>query len=138
MRSRHRKSLFVFTLLVAVSAYGGAVGLASGTLDLGHELNQRLPLHSPVFAAIALALIVEAPSSVVARWVRRRDLRARSGLTVAGVLLIGWIGVELAFIRELAFLQFFYVCVGVIYVVLGRAPSPRVDVGSSPAGARSG
>ena len=54
----------------------------------------------------------------------------------AGVLLIGWIAVELAFIREFAFLQVVYVVVGMVYVALGRAVSPRVDVGSPPAGAR--
>ena len=132
--------LFVFTLLVALSAYGGSVGFWTGTLDMGHKLNQRLPLHSPVLAGLALTLIVGVPSTVVAVWLGRRDPRTAAALTVAGALLVGWIVVELAFIREFAFLQVFYVGVGITYVVLGRAgrtASPGVDVGSPPTGARS-
>ena len=137
---RHRLGLFVFTLLVALSAYGGSVGFWTGALDMGHKLNQRLPLHSPVLAGLALALIVGMPSTIVAVWLRQRDPRAADALTVAGALLVGWIVVELAFIREFAFLQVFYVCVGIVYIALGRAgltTSPGVDVGSLPTGARS-
>ena len=90
--------LLVFSMFVTISAYGGAIGLAGGGSDMGHELNQRLPFQSPVFAAFALALIVGVPSSVAAWLVWRRDPRTGSMFIVAGVLLIGWIGVELEFI----------------------------------------
>ena len=122
-------------MTVAISAYGGAIGLATGA-DLGHELNQRLPFHSPVFGAVALALIVGVPSTVVAALAKRGDPRADTALVGAGVLLIGWIAVELAFIREFQFLQVVYVIVGLVYVALGRRASPGVDVGPLASGAR--
>ncbi len=38
----------------------------------------------------------------------------------AGALLVGWIVVEIAFIRELSFLQPCFALVGVVFVVIGR------------------
>ena len=107
-----RTGLLAYASCVALSAYGGTIGLATGNLDLGHELNQRLPLHSPVLGGIALALIVGLP--------KRGDRRTDVASVVAGVLLIAWILVELAFIRELSFLQFFYTGAGLVFVAIGR------------------
>jgi hypothetical protein len=111
----------VFAAMVACSAYAGAVGLMTGTIDMGHELNHRLPLHSPVLGGAALAVIVGLPTTAVAllAW-RRTVLGARRAAIVAGVLLVGWIGVELAFIREFSFLQPLFVLVGLVFVALGR------------------
>lgn len=117
---RHRTAVAAFAALVAASAYAGAVGLATGTLDLGHMLNQRLPLHSPVLGGLALAAIVGVPTSVVAIMVGRRDRRAGRAAVVAGELLIAWILVEIAFIREISFLQPFYAGVGIVFIAVGR------------------
>jgi len=51
---RGRPGLAVYAALVAVSAWGGVVGLATGALDMGNDLNHRLPFHSPAFGAFAL------------------------------------------------------------------------------------
>ncbi len=110
----------MFATIVAVSAFGGTWGLASGTLDLGHTVNQRLPFHSPVFGGIALAVVVGGPAVIVAVLALRRDPRIEVACTGAGFLLLGWIAVEVAFIRELSFLQVVYAAAGVAYVVLGR------------------
>ena len=115
-----RTGLLAYASCVALSAYGGTIGLATGNLDLGHELNQRLPLHSPVLGGIALALIVGLPATVVAGLAKRGDRRADVASVVAGMLLIAWILVELAFIRELSFLQFFYTGAGLVFVAIGR------------------
>jgi hypothetical protein len=115
-----RSGLCGFASCVALSAYGGTIGLATGKLDLGHELNQRLPLHSPVLGGIALALVVGVPATVVAGLAKRGDRRADVACVVAGALLIAWILVELAFIRQLSFLQFFYAGAGAAFVVIGR------------------
>ena len=112
--------LSAFAGFVAISAFGGTLGLITGVLDMGHELNQRLPLHSPVLGGIALALLVGVPACAVSLLAWRRDTRAGAASIVAGALLVGWIVVEIAFIRELAFLQLFYAGAGVAYVVIGR------------------
>ncbi len=46
-RARGATGTAVFAAVVAVSAWAGALGLATGTLDLGAKLEQRLPFHSP-------------------------------------------------------------------------------------------
>jgi hypothetical protein len=115
-----RSGLCGFAACVALSAYGGTIGLVTGRLDLGHQLNQRLPLHSPVLGGIALALVVGLPATVVAGLAKRGDRRADLASIAAGVLLIAWILVELAFIRELSFLQFFYAGAGLAFVAIGR------------------
>jgi hypothetical protein len=94
-------------------------------VDMGHTLNQRLPLHSPVLGGLALASIVGAPTSVVAITFLRRDRRAGSAAVGAGVLLVAWILVEIAFIREISFLQPFYAAVGVVFIAIGRRNQRR-------------
>jgi hypothetical protein len=44
----------------------------------------------------------------------------------AGVMLIGWIVVELAVIRELSWLQVFYVGVGAAFTAFARSDSARL------------
>jgi len=115
-----RTGLAVFAGLVAVSAYGGALGLILGFLDLGARINARLPFGSPVLGGLALALIVAVPSTVLAWWAWRGDPRTDLAAVVTGVLVIGWIVVELAFIRELSFFHPTYVAVGAALVWVGR------------------
>ncbi len=109
----------MYAALVAFSAFAGAIGLASGDLAMGGAVNSRLPLQSPVLGGIALAVIVGIPATVlaVAAWHGRADTdRAAIGV---GVLLIGWIAVELAVIREFSFLQVLFVGVGASLVIVG-------------------
>ena len=120
MATGRRAGLACYAAFVALSAYGGAVGLATGTLDLGTKLNHRLPLHSPVVGAIALTLIVGVPATALARYAARGDGRVDETARFLGIMLIGWIGVELAFIRELSWLQPFYAGVGATFLVIGR------------------
>lgn len=115
-----RTGLAVFAGLIAFSAYGGALGLTLGFIDLGARINDRLPLGSPVLGGFALALVVAVPSTVLAWWAWRGDPRTDLAAVVTGVLVIGWIVVELAFIRELSFLHPTYVLVGAALIWAGR------------------
>lgn len=131
--SERRPGLAVYAGLVALSAYGGVFGLATGVLDMGHELNHRLPFHSPVLGAFALLVIVAAPATALAWHAARGDERVGVTASFAGIMLIAWIVVEVAFIREFSGLQPIYVAVGITFVVIGR----RVGtIGSSAPNAR--
>jgi len=125
METRRRSGLAYYAAFVAVSAYGGALGLATGTLDMGNKINQRLPFHSPVVGAIALTMTVGAPATALAWHAARGDRRVGRSARFAGAMLIAWIAVELAFIRELSWLQPFYVGVGASFLVMGRHPRRR-------------
>ena len=118
---RRRVRLSAYAGIVSVSAYAGAVGLATGALDTGAAINGRLPFHSPAFGGTALALVVGIPTTVLARYAWRGDRNTDRAAVVAGSLLIGWIAVELAVIRELSWLQFLYVGVGATFIAAGAA-----------------
>jgi hypothetical protein len=120
VQTRPRLGLASFAAFVAISAFGGAVGLVSGSLDFGARLNDRLPFDSPGFAAVALAMIVGVPSTVVMVRAWHDDAGTAPAARVAGWLLIGWIAIEIAFIREFSFLQVVYGAAGIAYVVLAR------------------
>jgi hypothetical protein len=113
---------------MAVAAWAGAIGLATGLLDLIAPIEHRLPFSSPVFGGVALALIVAVPCTATAWFAWRGDERAARVGEVAGWLLIAWIAVEVAFIRSFSVLQPICTGVGMLIVALGkrvgRRPSP--------------
>jgi hypothetical protein len=124
MRPRFRPSrvaLAAYAGLIALSAYFGSIGMISGLLPVGAPLAERLPFHSPVFAGIALALIVGLPASVVAALSWRRHPRTLDAAALAGLLLVGWIAVELAIAREFSALQVVYAVAGAALIALGNA-----------------
>jgi predicted CoA-binding protein len=127
-------ALAVAGALMSLSALGGAVGLIGGRLDLGHRLSSRLPFDSPVFGGVALAVVVAVPFAAAACRAWRGDRQAWGTALSAGLLLIGWIVVELAFIREFSFLQPMCVAIGAAFAVAGyrggRASTPMVDRGA--------
>src|SRR5215468_6064031 len=99
--SRHRL-LAALGALIALSAYGGGAGLITGSLDLGVTTTARLPFHSPVLGGLALIAVVAVPGSALAWLAARGHRRTADASMVAGILLAGWILIELAFIRELS------------------------------------
>jgi len=108
-----------------VAAFAGAAGLATGSLDLGREINARLPAHSPVLAGAALAAIVGVPHAVVAARAWRGDGRNLRSATIAGGLLGGWIAGQIVIIRELSPLQACYAGAAVVLVVWARRTYAR-------------
>jgi hypothetical protein len=117
---RRRRVLAGTAAFVALGAYGGAAGLAFGFLDMGDRLNGRLPFGSPVLGGIALLLVVALPFTDVARRAGTADPRTDLSAFVAGGLMVGWIAVEVAFIREFSALQVVYGGFGVAFMVVGR------------------
>jgi|NGEPerStandDraft_6_1074524.scaffolds.fasta_scaffold11137_3 hypothetical protein len=105
--------------LVALSAFAGAVGLATGALDLGASLNTRLPFDRPVVGGVALAAVVGAPMScaVIDAW--QGNGRADAMAFSAGTLLVVWIGVEVVVIRSFSWLQPAFLGAGVAIATAG-------------------
>ncbi|MCV2392708.1 hypothetical protein OEB99_00150 [Actinotalea sp. M2MS4P-6] len=112
--------------LVAASAIGGAIGLATGADPYLVGLHDRLPLQSPVLGGVLLTAAVGAPYSALAARTWRRD--ERSGLTavVAGVAMVGWLCAEAAWLREVSTTELVFGTVGLATAALGvRAARPR-------------
>ncbi len=119
-KTSHRVRLTVLAGFVAASASGGAAGLIGGWLRLSSSMTARLPFRSPVFAGIALAFVVAVPATVAAILAWRRHPRARDAAALAGVLLVGWIVVEVAFVRQFSVLQVVYGLAGLGLIADGN------------------
>ncbi len=130
---RHRL-LAAFAALNALSAWFGVVGLVGGGLSFGEELDQRLPFDSLVLAGFALAVVVALPSTVLAVLAWRGDPRTAAAATGLGVLLIGWIVVQLLFLQSFSFFHPLYAAIGVAFLVAGRRMARRPGTPDRPAG----
>lgn len=118
--ARVHRRLAVAAACIAVSAYAGAIALSLGWLALEDSLNERLPFGSPVLGGVALALVVGAPFAVLTLCAASGDSRSERVAQVAGLILIGWIAIELAVIRELSPLHPFFAAVGLAFMLVGR------------------
>lgn len=121
-----RRGLVFLAAFNAVAAWGGAVGLITGTIDFGERLNERLPFGNLVLAGVALAAIVASPLTLLALsawngWHRTNDIALG-----VGVLLIGWIVVQIFFLRAFSFFQPLYLAIGAYFVMASK----RVRIGS--------
>lgn len=110
---------------VAVSAFGGALGLMFGAIDFGATTTGRLPFDSPVFAGIALAVVVGLPALAAAWFAARNEDRTDASAVVAGLALMAWIVVELATIRSFSWLQPLYFVLGAGMFALGQRETQR-------------
>lgn len=117
---RRRAVLAAVSAFNAIAALGGAVGLVGGGLDMGRTVTDRLPFHSPVVAGAALAALVAVPSAVLAVMAWRGDRRTGDAAVIVGVQLVGWIAVQLAFIRTFSPFQPAYAVMGIALVLAGR------------------
>lgn len=118
--TQRRTGLAVFAAIVAVSAFAGTIGLATGAMGLSPVLTARLPFGSALFGGIALALVVGVPTAGVAWLAWRGDARTDAAAVLAGGCLVGWIAVQMLIIRELSFFHPTYLAVGALFVWTGR------------------
>lgn len=126
--SWRRPLLASYTALVALSAWFGAVGLITGLVPAPGSLAARLPFHSPVFGGVALACVVAIPATLVTVLAWRRHPRTGDALALTGLLLVGWILVEVVVVREFSPLQPVCLLAGVGLILLGdRRMLRRVD-----------
>lgn len=136
VHARRRPAIAIGGALVAVGAWAGAVGLIAGSLSLG-DVESRLPFGSPVLGGIALALIVAAPFTLLAVRAWRGQPSTGATALVAGVLLIGWIGVQVLVIRDFSMLQPAYAAAGGVFAVAGWRTRSRGRTEVDPAVARA-
>lgn len=116
------------TGLIAFSAYAGAVGLIGGGITFGDTIDARLPFGSLVLAGAALLAIVAIPMTVASVAGGRHARHGADIVFGAGLLLVGWIAVELAFIKAYSWFHPTYLVAAIVVLGLGwlmnRAASP--------------
>jgi hypothetical protein len=123
MSKRARRWLQIGTAaltgIIALSAYAGVVGLVGGAISFGDTIDARLPYQSLFFAGMALLLVVGVPMSAAAAGCIR-DLRSASELVIgAGLLLVAWIAVELAFIKSYSWFHPTYLGLAILVLISG-------------------
>jgi hypothetical protein len=109
MKTAHRTQrhvwLSVTAGVVATSALAGAAALAAGLIDMGPAITVRFPFHSAVFGGLALAIVVALPMATAAYLAGVGHPSAAEAAMVAGVVLMGWIAVQLVIIKTFSWLQ---------------------------------
>ncbi|GAA0247455.1 hypothetical protein GCM10010492_53910 [Saccharothrix mutabilis subsp. mutabilis] len=116
---RTRRALAAGSGFVALNAFAGGVALATGVIDLGPVVTDRLPSHSPVLAGLALVLVVGAPMAVAARRAATGHPRWAGTAVFAGACLVAWIAVQLVVIRTFSWLQPVMAAAGVAVLLAG-------------------
>lgn len=104
---------------VSINAFGGAIGLASGAIDLGADAQARLPMASPALAGLALVLVVGVPMGLAAASAFAGGGKSGPIAHMAGVLLAAWIVVQPAVIGQTSWLQVFFGVIGVLVALRG-------------------
>jgi hypothetical protein len=115
-----RSWLAVVMGVTAILAVAGAIAVAVGTLELGPGVLSGLVWHSGPLVGLVLAVVVGLPMTVAMVLTVRDDCRHGPAAVLAGVLLVGWIGVEVAVVRGVGWSQVFFVAVGLAVVIIGR------------------
>ena len=111
--------------VMAAAAWAGVVLLVTGRSGLSDDLVSRLPMGSSALGGVALMFAVALPMSVAAVLAFRGGPFAAEMTLVSGLLLVGWVVVELAVIRTVSWLQPACAVYGGLLVVLGLAASPE-------------
>lgn len=110
--------------LVAASAVGGAIGLATGVDPYLRGLADRMPRRSPALGGLLLTAAVAVPYSVLAVQVVRGDQQAPRTAVVAGSALVAWLVAEAAWLREVSGTEVVFAGLGVATAGLGLACGP--------------
>ena len=99
-----------------------------GGISFGDTINARLPFGSLVLAGAALLAIVALPMTAAAIAAARDTRRSADIVFGAGLLLVAWIAVELAFIKAYSWFHPTYLVAAIVVLGLGwlmnRAASP--------------
>lgn len=104
---------------LAMSAWFGVAGLTTGYLSLTPGVVARLPLHSPVLAALGLLFIVAGPSTTLTVMARHRDTETPHAAVIVGSMLVGWIVLELLLLDERSLLQLGFGVSGALLALTG-------------------
>lgn len=104
-----RTILEIITLFVGVTAILGGIGLITGLIQPPERLLQGSPFSDYLIPGLILAFITGG-SALISFWALSHRSRNAALLTyVAGLILCGWVIIEIAFIHEVNWLQYIYV-----------------------------
>ena len=116
---------------IALSGYAGGMGLLGGGMSFGEVIDARLPFRSLVLAGVALLMFVAAPMTAASVAAARGTRHAPDVIFGAGLLLVAWIAVELAFIKIYSWFHPSFLVAAALVLGLGwlmrRTAAPSVQ-----------
>jgi hypothetical protein len=135
-----RVTAAVITGAVALSGYAGVVGLLGGGISFGDTIDGRLPFGSLFLAGLALLVIVAVPMTVASVAAGRGVRHGADIVFGAGLALVAWIAVKLAFIEAYSWFHPTYLVAAIVVLGLGwlmkRTASPaqpaRLELQGTP------
>jgi hypothetical protein len=108
----------VITGAIALSGYAGVVGLLGGGISFGDTIDARLPFGSLFVAGLALLAIVALPMTVASVAAGRGRRYSADIVFGGGLVLVGWIAVELAFIKAYSWFHPTYLLAAIVVLSL--------------------
>lgn len=122
-----RVVVVVLELFTAVGAYYGGFHLVADGFDMPSAWLDSTPFDTWTGPGVMLLLVVALPMTVAAVLEITGAHRAFAASVTAGVLLAGWVLVQMAVIGYQMFLQPTMLVVGLLVVLMAYLAHPSVD-----------
>jgi peptidoglycan/LPS O-acetylase OafA/YrhL len=124
-----RVALLVLEVFVGLGAVAGGVGVATNAIGLPDDLLRGSPFGSYLIPGLVLLFVVGGSQLVAAAAVSRRHESGAPASALAGLLLVGWMVVQVAIIGLGHWIQAFYLVLGMLIVVLAARLRRRSGAG---------
>lgn len=122
------RALIGISLFNAVSAFGGGIGLVTGTLPVPTSLLRRTPFDSYSVPGLFLAVVMGGSALLGALALLNHVRQARFISATTGLMMVGWILGETVIVQGFSWLQGLYLLTGLLVAVGSwrlRVAAPR-------------
>lgn len=113
-----RVALAVLEIFVGLGAVAGGVAVATNAIGLPEYLLRGSPFGSYLVPGLVLSFVVGGSQLVAVAAVMRRHALGALASALAGLILVGWMVVQVAIIGLGSLLQVFYLVLGMLIIVL--------------------
>jgi len=100
-----RYALGILLLLVAINAFAGGYYGMAGAKNIPMEWLKNSPFHNYFIPSLILFIVIGGSSLFAAVTVFRRDRFGRKASLLCGVIILIWLGVQIAIIGYVSWMQ---------------------------------
>ena len=100
-----RYALGILLLLVAINAFSGGYYGMAGAKNIPMEWLKNSPFHNYFIPSLILFIVIGGSSLFAAVTVFRRDRFGRKASLLCGVIILIWLGVQIAIIGYVSWMQ---------------------------------
>lgn len=100
-----RFALGILLLLVAINAFAGGYYGMAGAKNIPREWLKNSPFHNYFIPSLILFIVIGSSSLFAAVTVFRRDRFGRKASLLCGVIILIWLGVQIAIIGYVSWMQ---------------------------------